>query len=103
MNCYGCVKPCPDAFDNYGCENKVLKELNVKTLNREKSEELFNEIRRIEYLVSKLGGCVQNPDFVNEENAKENLRYFLNDYDRVIDKLVNFKINILYLHDEIIN
>jgi len=75
----------------------------MKTLNSQKSEKLWNEIKNIEFLVSKLGGCVQNPDFVNEENAKENLRYFLNDYDRVIDKLVQLKINILYLHDEIIN
>jgi len=50
--------------------------IKTKTLNPQKSEELWNEIKNIEYLVSKLGGCVQNPDFVNEENAKENLRYF---------------------------
>jgi len=41
----------------------------MKTLNPQKSEELWNEIKNIEYLVSKLSGCVQNPDFVNEENV----------------------------------
>jgi len=75
----------------------------MKTLNPQESERLWNEIKDIEYLVSRLGGCVQNPDFVNEENTRENLRYFLNDYDRVIDKLVKLKTNMILLHDEIIN
>lgn len=101
MTCYGCIKPCPDSFDNYGCEDKVLKS-NEGTLDKDKSEELFNEIHYIASLVQRLGGCVQNPDFVNEENARENLRYFLKDYDKAIDKLVEFKTNILLLHEEII-
>ena len=103
MTCYGCIKPCPDAFDNYGCEDKVLKVLNKKTLDREKSEQLFNEIKIIEYLVSKLGGCVQNPDFVNEEIAQENYNMFCNDYAKLIDRLENLKENIFLIHDELIN
>ena len=103
MTCYGCIKPCPDAFDNYGCEDKVLKVLNKKTLDREKSEQLFNEIKIIEYLVSKLGGCVQNPDFVNEEIAQENYNMFCNDYYKVIDKLVKLKTDMILMHDELIN
>jgi len=75
----------------------------MKTLNTQKSEELWNEIKSIEYLVSKLGGCVQNPDFVNEENARENYNYFINDYYKIMDKLVELKNNILILHDELIN
>ena len=74
----------------------------MKTLNSQKSEELWNEIKNIEYLVSKLGGCVQNPDFVNEENAQENYEYFYNDYKKVIEKLNMFRQNIFLLHDELI-
>jgi len=74
----------------------------MKTLNPQKSEELFNEIKSIEYLVSKLGGCVQNPDFVNEENAVENYRFFLNDYTKLIDRLRILRENIAILHEDII-
>jgi len=74
----------------------------MKTLNPQKSEELWNEIKNIEYLVSKLGGCVQNPDFVNEETAVENYRFFLNDYTKIIDRLRNLRINVAILHEDII-
>jgi len=103
MTCYGCIKPCPDAFDNYGCENKVLKVLDRKTLNRDKSEELFNEIKSIEYLVSKLGGCVQNPDFVDKSNVRDNYEMFYLDYIKLIGRLENLKENIFELHDNLVN
>lgn len=74
----------------------------MKTLDRNKSEELWNEVKSIEFLVSKLGGCVQNPDFVNEENAVENYRFFLNDYTKVIDRLRYLRENIAILHEDII-
>jgi len=74
----------------------------MKTLNPQKSEELWNEIKNIEYLVSKLGGCVQNPDFVNEEIAQENYEMFYNDYRKVTSKLVKLREDIFLLHDEII-
>ena len=73
----------------------------MKTLNLQKSEELWNEIKNIEYLVSKLGGCVQNPDFVNEDIAQENYRYFYNDYVKVLDRLQLLNKNILLLHQNI--
>jgi len=74
----------------------------MKTLNPQKSEELWNEIKNIEYLVSKLGGCVQNPDFVNEENAIENFNKFDDDYDKVIDKLEKVREEVFDLYSEII-
>ena len=73
----------------------------MKTLNPQKSEELFNEIKNIEYLVSNLGGCVQNPDFVNKENAIENYEMFYNDYRKVTTRLVKLKEDIFLLHEEI--
>ena len=74
----------------------------MKTLNPQKSEELWKEIKSIEYLVSKLGGWVQNPDFVNEDNAIENYRFFLNDYTKIIDRLRNLRENIAILYENII-
>jgi len=74
----------------------------MKTLNPQKSEELFNEIKNIEYLVSNLGGCVQNPDFVNEENAIENFNNFDDDYDKVINKLEKVRKELFDLYSEII-
>ena len=76
--------------------------IKIKTLNLQKSEELWNEIKNIEYLVSKLGGCVQNPDFVDEENAQENYEMFYNDYRKVTSKLVKLREDIFLLHEEII-
>ena len=74
----------------------------MKTLNLQKSEELWNEIKNIEYLVSKLSGCVQNPDFVNEEIAQENYEMFIDDYRKVTSKLVKLREDIFLLHNEII-
>jgi len=56
----------------------------MKTLNPQKSEELWNEIKNIEYLVSKLGGCVQNPDFVDAENIVRTKQYGC-DYNHIWD------------------
>jgi len=74
----------------------------MKTLNPQKSEELWNEIKNIEYLISKLGGCVQNPDFVNEKNAIENFNNFDDDYDKVINKLEKVREELFDLYSEII-
>lgn len=73
----------------------------MKTLNRTKSEELFNEIKDIKFLVGQLGSCVQNPDFVNEENVEENYRYFDDDYKKVIKRLEKLRENMLLLHKRI--
>jgi len=75
----------------------------MKTLNPQKSEELWNEIKNIEYLVSKLGGCVQNPDFVNEENVGENFIYFDNDYKKVVKRLDALRENMILLHKRVKN
>jgi len=74
----------------------------METLDRGKSEELWNEIKNIEFLVSRLGGCVQNPDFVNEEIAQENYDMFYNDYQKVTGRLLKLKEDIFLLHKEII-
>jgi hypothetical protein len=103
MNCYGCVTPCCDSFDNYGCESKVLKAQNEETLDRDKSEELWNEIKYIEYLISKLGGCVQNPDFVDKSNVRDNYEIFINSYTKIIDRLEKLKENIFEIHDNLVN
>lgn len=75
----------------------------MQTLDRVKSEELFNEIKNIEFLVRNLGGCVQNPDFVNKSNVRENYEMFINDYIKLIGRLENLKEDIFNIHDELVN
>ena len=75
----------------------------MKTLDRNKSEELWNEVKSIEFLVSKLGGCVQNPDFVNKSNVRDNYEMFINDYTRLIGRLEELKENIFNIHDDLVN
>lgn len=75
----------------------------MKTLNREKSEELFYEIKNIEFLVQHLAGCVQNPDFVNKSNVRENYKMFINSYTKLINRLEELKENIFEIHDNLIN
>lgn len=42
------------------------------TLNREKSEKLFNRIYKVGNMITRLSGVVQNSDSVDESNAYEN-------------------------------
>ena len=70
----------------------------MKTLNPQKSEELWKEIKNIEYIVSKLGGCVQNPDFVNEDNATENYISFYTNYKEISVRLDELEQNMFKLH-----
>jgi len=75
----------------------------MKTLNPKKSEELWNEVKNIEFLASKLGGCVQNPDFVDKTNVRDNYEMFINNYTKLIGRLEELKENIFEIHDELIN
>lgn len=74
----------------------------MKTMNRDKSEELFNEIRRIEMSVMHLGGYVQNPDFVNENNAERIYQEFAGNYHEIISRLEELRVKMLDLHKDII-
>lgn len=75
----------------------------MKTLDSQESEKLFYEIKNIEFLVKHLGGYVQNPDFVNKSNVRENYEMFINDYIKLIDRLEELKENMFEIHDELIN
>jgi len=74
----------------------------MKTISRTISEELFNEIRRIELSVMHLGGYIQNPDCVNESNARINFINFDTDYKLIINRLEVLRENVFNLHDDII-
>lgn len=74
----------------------------MKTLDFIKSENLFYKIKSLGDKVSMLSGVVQNPDFVNEENAQENYDWFYCDYKRCISELREIKDNVFELHNEII-
>lgn len=71
------------------------------TLNRQKSEEIFYEIKRVGESVNILAGVVQNPDFVNENNAYENYRMFLEQFNRCLGELEEVKRSVAKLHGEI--
>jgi len=73
----------------------------MKTMNREKSEQLFNEVRKIEMSVMRLGGYVQNPDYVNKNNAGRNYQDFDTDYKIIIKRLEGLRENMLLLHKQI--
>jgi len=73
----------------------------MKTMNREKSEQLFNEVRKIEMSVMRLGGYVQNPAYVNENNAGRNYQDFDTDYKIIIKRLEGLRENMLLLHKQI--
>jgi len=75
----------------------------MKTLNRQKSEELFNEIRSIEFSVNHLGAYVQNPDFVNEENVYQDYNSFDNKFSKVIERLKNVRTELYKLYAEVLN
>ena len=74
----------------------------MKTLNREKSKDLFYRIKSLGESVSRLSGVVQNPDFVNEEIAQENYECFYNDYKDCLSKLKQIKEEVFELHNEIL-
>ncbi len=73
-----------------------------KTLDREKSKKLFEEIKLIAGRVSMLSATIQNPDFVDKTNAEENYNMFCIDYENCIKSLERVKEEICKLHDEFI-
>jgi prefoldin subunit 5 len=48
-----------------------------------------------------LAGVVQNPDYVDENNCKENLEQFNKEYDYIIEKLSEIRQEVENLHNEI--
>ena len=74
----------------------------VKTLNREKSKDLFYRIKSLGETIAMLSGVVQNPDFVNEKVAQENYECFYNDYKDCLSKLKQIKEEVFELHNEIL-
>ena len=75
----------------------------MKTLDPKKSEELFYELRKLELMVMHLGGYVQNPDYVIENNAKENYDKFSLHCDNVINQLENIRDDVFNMHDSVCN
>ncbi|HEY8805247.1 MAG TPA: hypothetical protein VIM42_09135 [Clostridium sp.] len=75
----------------------------MKTLNPEKSKDLFYRIRELGEIVSMLGWAVQNPDFINEENAKENYDFFCTDYKTCSRSLDEISGEIHNLYKEILD
>lgn len=74
----------------------------MKTLDRNKSEDLFYRIKSLGETITMLSGVVQNPDFINEETAQENYEYFYNDYKDCLSKLKQIKEEVFELYDEIL-
>ena len=75
----------------------------MKTLDIQKSSELFRQITLLSGKVNELRGVVQNPDFVNEENAQENYEIFYNSYKEIIRKLDDIAEEVYQLHDEVLS
>lgn len=73
------------------------------TLNREKSEKLFNRIHKVGNMITRLSGVVQNSDSVNESNAYENYLIFREEYSRCISELSKINEAVATLHEEIDN
>jgi hypothetical protein len=71
----------------------------MKTLNREKSKELFYRIKSLGEVISMLSYAVQNPDFVNEENAKENLNIFETDCNTCISSFNQLREEVKQLYN----
>ena len=81
--------------------------VNLKTLNRKKSEELFYRIQNLKNEIQNMAGAVQNPDFVTEENAMEiydsfllncihlktNLNHIIVDVREVYEELTGYDLN----------
>lgn len=74
----------------------------MKTLNRQKSEDLFYRIRSLGEAISMLSYVVQNPDFVNEEVAQENYDSFYTDYKTCLSSFRQIKDEVFELHDELL-
>jgi len=75
----------------------------MKTLDRNKSEELFRELKNISYDISLVAGAVQNPDFVNKDNAEETYNQFILQYENCITRLSFVKQEISLLYHELMN
>lgn len=75
----------------------------IKTLDRNKSEELFNRIGSASIMLNHLKATVQNPDFVNEENVYENYCFFRENYLHLVAELSKINGSIATLHREIDN
>lgn len=73
------------------------------TLNREKSEKLFNRIHKVGNMITRLSGVVQNSDSVDESNAYENYLIFREEYSRCISELSKINEAVAALHEEIDN
>lgn len=74
----------------------------MKTLNREKSKDLFYRIKSLGETISMLSYVVQNPDFVNEEIAQENYDIFYTDYKTCLNNLRQIKDEVFELHNELL-
>ncbi len=74
----------------------------MKTLDRQKSEDLFYRIRSLGETISRLNGVVQNPDFVNEKVAQENYDIFYTDYKTCLSNLRQIKDEVFELHNELL-
>ena len=75
----------------------------MKTLNKEKSKQLFFRIKELGSVISMLIWVVQNPDFVTEDNAQENYENFYNGYKSCIRSLDEIREQVYELHKELIN
>ncbi len=75
----------------------------MKTLDREKSERLFYEFKSLGNTISDLGCIVQNPDFINAENAEECFKDFYSVYENCSNKLDELYKAVFLLYDDLLN
>lgn len=75
----------------------------METLDSKQLEKLFNEIKYVELLVRELGDGIKDPYFANEAVILRNYRRFIDKYQKIINRLEEFKKDIFEIHDELIN
>ena len=66
-------------------------------LDRKKSEELFYRFKTLGDEITLLRGVVQNPDFINEDNASETLKVFLEEHYRLSYELEGISYDVAEL------
>jgi len=73
----------------------------MKTLNSDRSKDLFYKINETSFHIENLKRFIQNPDIINEENAQANYTRFNNYYNECIKKLQDIRQEAFELHNEI--
>lgn len=75
----------------------------MKTLNKEKSEELYARIENLNSLVDIMLSVVANPDEINETNCAENYKIYDEAYKGILLETREISAEVFRLHLDIIH